>query len=144
MTLDFFQIPARLPSRHVCHVYNEAAFRHFLTVDRRRAQRSQRYLYLVLVSLRAGAGRSTALTNVAAATLFRGLSASVREVDFLGWFVEGRMAAAVLTQGLRTSAMGLAPVIAQRVVAEIQKRLSPADSQNLRVRVVRLGARSRR
>ena len=143
MMLDSIQVASSLRSRHICHVYNEAAFRHFLAVDRRRAQRSQRYLFLVLVSLRAGAGRRARLTNAAATVLFRGLNASVREVDFLGWFVEGQMPAAVLTQGLRTSAIGLADVIAQRVVTELQKRLSPSDSQNLRVRVVRLGGRSR-
>ena len=143
MTLDSIQVTSGLRSRHVCHFYNEAAFRHFLAVDRARAQRSQRFLYLVLVALRAGVGRRSALANATATLLFRGLGASVREVDFVGWFVEGRVPAAVLAQGLKASDSGLAPTIAQRVAAELEKRLSHAESQNLRVRVVRLGARAR-
>ena len=144
MTLDSIQITSGLRSRHVCHVYNEAAFRHFLAVDRVRAQRSQRFLYLVLVALRAGVGRRAALTKPTATSLFLGLGASVREVDFVGWFVEGQVPAAVLAQGLKASDSGLAPMIAERVAAELKKPLSHAESQNLRVRVVRLGARVRR
>ena len=46
-------------------------------------------------------GRRAKLTDATAAALFRGLGASVREVDFVGWYREGQVAAAVLAQGAK-------------------------------------------
>jgi len=126
----------------VCQAYNEAAFRHFLAVERSRAQRSQRFLYLVLVAIRKSPGRRAQLTNATADALFWGLGVSVREVDFVGWYREGQVAAAVLAQGMKVSDERVASVITDRVLFELKKRLSTAQSSNLRVRVVRLGGRS--
>ena len=81
---------------NIGQAYNEAAFRYFLTVDRLRAQRSQRPLLLVLASLRERPGTSAWLTQNQTAIFFAALAASVREVDFVGWFREGRVPAAVL------------------------------------------------
>jgi hypothetical protein len=125
--------------RPVCQAYNEAAFRHFLDVECARAQRSHRVLYLVLVAIRKSLGRSAQLTNATADALFWGLGVSIREVDFVGWYREGEVAAAVLAQGMKTADAGVASVIADRVLVELKKRLSTVQSSNLRVRVVQLG-----
>ena len=140
--LDSIPVRARFRSGQICQAYNEAAFRHFLAVDRSRAQRSQRCLYLVLVAIRESPGRRVKLTDTTSAALFAGLGASVREVDFVGWYQEGRVAAAALAPGVNTSDGGAAPSIADRVLAALKKRLSVAESKNLRVRVVRLGGRN--
>ena len=87
--LDSIPVRSRFRSGQVGQAYNEAAFRHFLAVDRPRAERSQRFLYLVLVAVRQSPGRRAKLTDATAAALFRGLGASVREVDFVGWYREG-------------------------------------------------------
>jgi hypothetical protein len=139
--LDSTPVFSGFRKRQVCQVYNEAAFRHFLCVDRRRAQRSERFLYLVLVAIRQGPGKREKLSDATAAALFRGLDASVREVDFVGWYLEGRVAAAVLPQGVMVPDGGVAPLIADRIFAETKKRLPPVQSSNLRVRVIRLGGR---
>ena len=118
--------------------YNEAAFKHFLAVDRSRARRARRSLYLVLAFLRESRGRRAELTDATASALFRGLGASVREVDFVGWYQEGRVAAAVLSQGAQATA-GVSAVIADRVFTALKKQLSAAQSIDLRLRVVRLG-----
>lgn len=118
--------------------YNEAAFRHFLTVDRSRARRSRRPLYLVLVALRKSLGRRAQFTDPTATAVFRGLGGSVREVDFVGWYQEGQVAAAVFSQGTKVSD-GVAAVIRDRVMTSLTKQLTPEQSTNLRVRVVRLG-----
>ena len=68
-----------------------------------------------------------------------GLGASVREVDFVGWYQEGHVPAAVLVQGVKPSDGGAAPSIADRVRAELKKGLTATELKNLRVRVVRLG-----
>jgi len=122
--------------------YNEPAFRYFLSVDRSRALRAQRALYLVLVAVREGTGRRAKLTNSTATAVFEGLSASVREVDFVGWYQEGHVAAAVLTQGVRAPTGQVATVIAARVRSELSKRLGEVQAGNLRVRALRLGGRA--
>ena len=126
----------------VGQAYNEAAFQHFLAVDRWRAERSTRSLLLILVTVRQSAGRSAKLTDATAAALFRGLGACVREVDFVGWYREGQVAAAVLAQGVKASSE-VQRLIAERVLHALGKRLSADQSRNLRVRVVRLGGRVR-
>jgi hypothetical protein len=119
--------------------YNESAFRHFLSVDRSRARQSRRFVYLVLVAVRDGIGRRARLSDATAAALFRGLGSSVREIDFVGWFHEGYVAAAVLFQG--GTATGGEPVaIAERVRTAVARRLSLHHSDRLRVRVVRLSS----
>jgi hypothetical protein len=95
---------------------------------------------LILVAVQHSFGTSVKLTDSIASALFRELAASVREVDFVGWYREGYVAAAVLTQGVRAS--GKVPtLIADRVFIALTNRLSTDLSPNLRVRVVRLGGR---
>ena len=139
MTLDSTPVRAGFRSGHVCHAYNEDAFRYFLAVERARARRSQRCLFLVLVGIQPSPGRRADLPDATATALFRGLGASVREVDFVGWYKEGRVPAAVLAQGIKTSDNNMAPAIADRVSAEVKKRLSVTQAGSVRVRVVRIG-----
>jgi hypothetical protein len=123
-------------------VYNEAAFRHFLAVDRLQARQSQRSLFLVLVGIRDRDGRQSALSTGTASAIFRGLAESVREVDFVGWFREGRVPAALLMQGAGVpEAKSVAVRTAARVGSEVTRRLPSALTNHVRVRVVRLGAR---
>ena len=138
--MELESIPAYSVFRggQVGQAYNEAAFRHFFAVDRRRAERSTRSLLLVLVAIRQSAGRSAKLTDATAAALFRGLGACVREVDLVGWYRDGHVAAAVLPQGAKAS--GEVPhLVAERVLSALRKRLSADQSRNVHVRVVRLG-----
>ena len=139
LTPDSIPADAGFDTGQVCQIYNEAAFWHFLGVERSRAQRSQRFLYLVLIAIQQSTGRRGKLTTATAAALFRGLAASVREVDFMGWYQDGRVPAAVLVQGVKPSDGGAAPSIADRVRGELTKGLSATELKNLRVRVVRLG-----
>jgi hypothetical protein len=116
--------------------YNEAAFNHFLAIERRRAERSRRSILLVLVSVQAQAGRSNVLGHAAATELFARLGASVREVDFVGWYREGRVAAAVLTQQAPPS-RATCDRVAERVTSAVRIPALAAHGR-LRVRVVSL------
>ena len=83
--------PAVIPvDSQSCQAYNEAAFRYFLDIERRRAERAARPLLLVLVKLRS-TSEATPDTRVVSA-----LARCVREADFVGWLREGVTAAAVL------------------------------------------------
>jgi len=138
-------VPAYSPYRSgpAGHAYNEAAFRHFLAVDRRRAERSTRSLLLVLVTTRQGRTSHARLEDATAAAIFAGLGECVREIDFVGWYREGRVAAAVLAQGVKASAE-MRDRTAKRIVHAMKKRLSDAHATSLRVRVVSLGGRVRK
>ena len=90
------------------------------------------------MAVRQSLGRRAQLTDATAAAVFRGLGGSVREVDFVGWYQEGQVAAAVLSQGAKAT-NGVAAVIRDRAITCLKKQLTPAQSTHLRVRVVRLG-----
>jgi hypothetical protein len=72
--------------------YNEHAFRYFLGIERNRAERSQRSSLLVLVNLKRESELSPQIAPSVAAKIFAGLSLCVREVDFVGWHRENRVA----------------------------------------------------
>lgn len=116
-------------------VHNEPAFRYFLALERRRAERAGRSVLLALVSLRSTPGRSQQLTSRAASAIFRALGSSVREVDFVGWFRDGHVAAAALIQRGRPEPN----VIAARIANTLKRELAEAAT-DLRLRVVPLGA----
>jgi hypothetical protein len=122
--------------------YNEAAFKHFLGLERRRAHRSRRLLLLVLVKSRIR-GRSRAdLDPGSAALAFKAVGACVREVDFIGWYREGKVIGAVAPLSA-----GAAPDVARRLQARVDRMLKvemgPEQVAGLRVRVVRLGGKVR-
>jgi hypothetical protein len=122
--------------------YNEPAFSHFLAIERRRAERSSRSIVLVLVSVRSQTGKSSALDHMAASELFACLGAAVREVDFVGWYREGRIAAAVLTQRLPAS-QEVCGLVAQRVTQALNVPTLRSHGR-VRVRVVALRGRTER
>lgn len=133
---------APLPARSF-RIYDQEAFRHFLALERRRAERSGRSLLLLRVSLKPHRGKSVRLSPTTADTVFSTLSLSVRDVDYVGWHRDGYVASAVLTQGARIPDPGVVRDISQRVVSVLNRDLPPdvADCVRVRVRLLRLGPR---
>jgi hypothetical protein len=119
--------------------YNEAGFRHFLDIERRRAARSGHLLLLVLVGVRDRAGRSVSLPPVVASKVFSALGSSVREIDFVGWFKDGRIAAAALVQRATPTA-DVRQHIAGRVMKTLDRERLAIDGV-ARVRVAPLRGR---
>jgi hypothetical protein len=124
--------------------YNEQAFRHFLTIERKRAARASRSFLLLLVSLRKEPGLSVTIDARAASRLFSGLALSVREIDFIGWYRQERVAGAVLTQGLATPESAAVGAIGERVRQVLGRSLSGREARRLQVRVLQLCRRSKR
>ena len=121
--------------------YSQTAFRHFLAIERRRAERSGRPLFLVLVAL-SGSNTANQLSGTTAEAIFHALGETVREVDFVGWFREGLVAGAVLTQGGAMATEPTREVVAERVTRALQMQLPTALARRLRVRVVRFDPRT--
>jgi hypothetical protein len=120
-------------------VYNQPAFRYFLAVEHRRAERSTRNLLLVLVNRRKAVGPSETFSKSFSATLFATLGVCFREVDIVGWYREQLVAGAVvlLNEG---GAVDPTARIAERVSQKLSEHLGD-QAWHLRVRVVRLGRR---
>jgi hypothetical protein len=122
-------------------VYNEAAFRYFLSLELRRANRSARRLLLVLVSLRLHERQRESLSPDTAAAVFSVLAACVREVDFVGWHREQVVAAALLT--MSGTSVKAKHTVCARVMSGLDQKLAPEDAARLHVRAVELGRRPR-
>jgi hypothetical protein len=116
--------------------YSEEAFRYFLGLERKRAERSGRSLLLLLVNLTADEDGGQAIGLATASKLFAGLSLCVRDVDFIGWYRHGRVAGAVLTQGADSPALEASEQIGQRVTELLAKRLPVSVASRLHVRVL--------
>jgi hypothetical protein len=132
------------PEDQTGQAYNEQAFRHFLTIERKRAARASRSFLLLLVSLRKVPGQDLTINAKAASRLFSGLALSVREVDFIGWYRQERVAGAVLTQGLGIPEPAAVRAIGERVTQVLGRSLSTRDAQRLQVRVLQLSRRPKR
>ena len=118
--------------------YSEEAFRHFLAVERKRTDRSRRCFLLLLVTVRKQAGMSSRLTPAVASAIFAALGAGVREVDFVGWFREERVAGAVLTQGTSAPTAAVVAEIGQRISDRLSECV-PADlAGRLQLRILQL------
>ena len=111
--------------------YSEEAFRYFLGLERKRAERSRRSLLLLLVNVTADDDGGQTIPPGIASKLFSGLSLCVRDVDFIGWYRHGRVAGAVLTQGADSPALESSEQIVERVTALLGKRLPAAMAARL-------------
>lgn len=143
MALESIPAPSGFRVGSAGHAYNEAAFRYFLDADRKRVERSERSIILLLVSIRREPGRSAPLKDATASALFAGLSSSVREVDFVGWYRQGRVAGAVMPQtpGVPRE---LREVSAKRILTSLEKFLPAEAARHLHVRVVQLDGKEQR
>jgi hypothetical protein len=122
----------------VCRAYNEVAFRYFLEIERKRAERSVRPLLLMLVTLRKPPHAPAVVPPEMFAKIFSVLGACVREVDFVGWYREGSVAAAVLAPSGPVSAT-VRHHLSARVLRALKERLSLDEAARVGVRVVTLG-----
>ena len=78
--------------------YNEEAFHFLLSIERKRYERSNRPFALALIELESKSGQSDRMHPAISACVFDGLTRSLRETDVIGWYREGRIVGAMLTQ----------------------------------------------
>ena len=119
--------------------YDERLFRHFLALDRQRAERSGRCLLLVLVSLNKGAGAGERIAPAIATRMFGVLALCVREGDFTGWYRTDRVASALLFQGADAHAPDARDRIRIRVTQLLSEALPPGVVPRLQVEVLDFG-----
>jgi hypothetical protein len=124
------------------HAYNEEAFRYFLEIERKRSELSQHPFLLLLIDLKKDAAYGDHIDGVAG-KLFAALALCVRDTDFIGWYRNGRVAGAVLTQHGDAGAHDIPEVVGQRVSASLRKALPAPIADRVQVRVYQLPATAR-
>jgi GGDEF domain-containing protein len=118
------------------HAYNEEAFQYFLEMERKRSELSNRPFLLMLVDFH----KHPRIDAVTAETLFSVLSRCLRETDFIGWYREGRVAGAVLTQHGETEADDLSKGVRQRIGGALREGLPSTLAPHLQARVYQIPA----
>jgi hypothetical protein len=133
MALEGFKAYPRTARGWTTHAYNEEAFRHFLKLERRRAELSARSFVLLFAHLTGNAPGGARIAPAGAAALFPALACCVREVDFIGWYRDGHVIGAVLTQNA-TPTRDVLVQIAARVTRELKTNVPAHVAARLRVR----------
>lgn len=121
--------------------YNEDAFHHFLSIERKRSEASARPFLLLMVELERQSGVATEVDPRVAAPLFAGLAECLRDTDVIGWYRDNRIAGAVLTDLGEAPQLIVPTAIAERVTDALRAGL-PADvAPRVQVRTYQLPAR---
>ena len=115
-------------------VYNEEAFRYFLDVERKRSEISNRPFLLLLVDVK----KQVEMDAPQAGSLFDALSVGLRETDFAGWYREGSVVGAVLTQHSSDVGTDGPDVVSRRVARVLQAALPEALASRLQIRVYQI------
>ena len=115
--------------------YNEDAFRYFLSIEQKRVERTGHSFLLLLVKARSNGQPEEPFSSLVASRVFDALSLTLRDTDFTGWYRQGYVAGAVLTQ-LETKEHDVNRVIVERVTRAIADRLPPSLGDQLEVRLV--------
>jgi hypothetical protein len=116
------------------HAYNEEAFQYFLEIERKRSELSNRPFLLMLVDFH----KCPRIDAVTADMLFSVLSRCLRETDFIGWYREGRVAGAVLTQHGETEVDDLSEGVRQRIAGALRQGLPSLLAPHLQARVYQI------
>jgi hypothetical protein len=115
-------------------VYNEEAFHYFLEIERKRSELSNRRFLLMLIDIK----KHPRIDAVTADKLFSVLSTCVRETDFIGWYREGRVAGAVLTQHKETGRDDRSDEVHQRIGEALRQGLPRELARQLQARVYQI------
>jgi hypothetical protein len=121
-------------------VYNEEAFRYFLQIERKRASRSNSRFLLLLVDLTRDEQQSAGFDSTTSVKVFASMLPCLRETDFIGWYRQGRVASAVLTQVGDTQGVEVSNLVASRVREAVGQNLPSSVSARLQVRVYQVPA----
>jgi hypothetical protein len=116
------------------HAYDEGVFQHFLLIEFKRSERSKRPFLLLLLDLKEEPPATN--RNVApevATKLFSSLARCLRETDFVGWYREGRVVGAVLTQFQEAPGPEISEVVGQRVREALRGSIPSSALDRLKI-----------
>lgn len=120
------------------YAYNEEAFGYLLRVQRKRSDRADRPFLLLLVDLKEESGASNRIDPPIARAVFSALWQTLRENDVIGWYKEGQIAAALVTECDPAVREPTAEIIVQRVTRGLVVSVPPPIAARLQVRICRI------
>lgn len=115
--------------------YNEEAFRYVLAIEQKRSERSGRPAILLLVDVNDQPEASMPIAPTLARRIFSGLWRCLRESDVVGWYREGRVAGAVLTESRDRARPEVARLVSHRIREALCAHVPSDVARRLRVRV---------
>ena len=116
-------------------MYNEQAFRYLLFSESKRSERSGHSFNILLIYSTDKEGLIVQMDRDVADTVVKALSRSLRETDYIGWYLEGRIVGGVLTVLAQDSAVEVSGRIQQRVMNILPAGVSVEENSRLRIRV---------
>jgi hypothetical protein len=116
-------------------VCNEQAFQYLLDIERRRAESTQRPFLLMLIEWDEPNGGQVPTGALGPERLFPIVCKSVRETDFVGWYRQGAVVGATLTQDGRRGTNQAGSVVRERVVKALSGALPSQLVSQLGVRL---------
>lgn len=116
-------------------VYNEKAFRYLLASESKRSERSGYSFTILIIYSTDKQGLIVPMDRDVADTVVKALFCSLRETDYIGWYLEGRIVGAVLTVLGQDSAVKAASLIRQRVMDILRVDVSVEENSRLQIRV---------
>ena len=133
--LNRFRLETRaLPENRRSEAHTEEAFQHLLSIEFKRSERSRRSFLLLLLDLEERPGSNSEIPSQVAVTLFSCLARCLRETDFVGWYREGRVVGAVLTQSRNVRSTAVSHVVVQKVRDALLGSLPSDAFDRLKVR----------
>jgi hypothetical protein len=114
--------------------YNEETFQYLVSIEFKRSERSKRPFLLLLLDLKEQTGADKNIAPEVAAKLVSCLACCLRETDFVGWYREGRVVGAVLTQFQKSLGTEGSQVVGQRVRDALRGSLPLSALDRLEIR----------
>lgn len=115
--------------------YNEKAFRYLLASESKRSERSGYSFTILLIYSADKQGLIVPMDLEVADTVVKALFRSLRETDYVGWYLDGHIVGAVLTVLGQDSAMAVSGHIRQRLKEMLRVEVSVEESSRLQIRV---------
>ena len=115
--------------------YNEQAFRRLLFSESKRSELSGYSFNILLIYSTDKQGLIVQMDRHVVDTVVKALCRSLRETDYIGWYVEGRMVGGVLTVLGQDSAVEVSGRIRQCLMDILRVELRVEESSRLQIRV---------
>ena len=116
-------------------MYNEEAFRYLLASEAKRSVRSGYSFNILLIYSIDKQGLTVPMDRDVVDTVVEALFRAVRETDYIGWYLDGRIVGGVLTVLGQDSQVEVSARIQQRVMEIFRAEVSTEKNGRLQIRI---------
>ena len=116
-------------------VYNEQAFRCLFNSEYKRSERSGRSFRILLIYSTDEQGLIVQMHRDVVDTVVKALFRNLRETDYIGWYLTGRIVGGVLTVLEQDSAVEVSSRIQQCLTEILREEVSVEGNSGLQIRI---------